>query len=257
MAIFRIFESCIYPLYQELIDFNRQARDNPENEGIKAALNLNLILCSACLVEGMLEDRGKLLLGYFREVFNQINVPDFQLRKPINHFYNNIESFLHKRVSQSTGLDNYSALFETFTGSSLKKHTQISPLYEGVSVLFQLRNVIAHGRQVHAYEVEAYYTNGVEEYFNGGYKKAEDYLMKKGLLSERFLETECGEMYFTDEIADHFCEIAQNFIRQLDTYIFDNIEIGELLQNRLRKYNENYGENYDMLSYLRMRGARE
>lgn len=243
--------------YQELIEFNKKARCDPQNEKIKTALNLNIILCSACLIEGILEDRGKLLLGYYREVFNLIKKPNLELRKPMNYFYRNIEKYLGRKVSQSTGLDNYSSLFETFTGSSMKKYVHISPIYEGVNVLFQLRNVIAHGRQVHAYEVEAYYTDGIEAYFNGGYKKAEDYLVKKGLMTNRFLDGESSELYFTDEIANHFSDIAQEFIKALDSYIIDNIEIGQMIQDNMEKYNTAYNTQYDVISYLRMRGTTE
>lgn len=255
MAIYTVYESSIYPYYKQLIEFNKQQRGDPANKDVNVALNLNIILCSACLVEGILEDRGKLLLGYYREVFSQIDVDDVELRRPINHFYNNIEEFLHKRVSQSTGLDNFATLFETFTGKSLKQNEQISPSYEGVSTLFQLRNVIAHGRLVHAYTVEAYYTNGIEENFFGGYKKAENYLVKKGLMSERFMEADSNELYFTNAIADHFSDIAKDFICALDTYIASAIEVGEVLQKRLKNYNEKHGTDYDILKYLRMRGV--
>lgn len=255
MAKYVIYESAIYPYYKQLIDLNKQERSKVENKNVNAALNLNIILSSACLVEGILEDRGKLLLGYYREVFNLIKMPEIELRRPINHFYNNIEELLHKKVSQTMGLDNFATLFETFTGKSIKKNQQIEQIYEGISTLFQFRNVIAHGRAVHAYTVDAYFSNGIEENFFGGYKKAEVYLTKKGLLSNGFMEINSSDMYFTDEISDHFSEIAEKFICAIDTYIHDSLEIGELIQENLREYNEKHHTSYDMQAYLRMRGT--
>lgn len=256
MAKYVIYESVIFPYYQQLIDFNKHERSKEENVTLNAALNLNIILSSACLVEGALEDKGKLLLGYYREVFNLIEKPEIELRKPMNHFYNNIEEYFHQKVSQTMGLDKFAALFETFTGKSIKQNQQISQLYEGISTLFQFRNVIAHGRAAHAYTVDAYFTNGIEENFFGGYKKAEIYLTKKGLLSKRFMETDSSDMYFTDEISDHFSEIAEKFICALNTYIDDTIEIGELIPERLEEYNKKYHTSYDIQGYLRMRGTR-
>lgn len=67
MAKIYIYESEIYTYYEKLIEFNLKSRPN-EDDDTRTALNLNIILCSACLLEGVLEDKGKLLLGYFREV---------------------------------------------------------------------------------------------------------------------------------------------------------------------------------------------
>lgn len=254
MARFDIYEAPIFNYYQDIINFNKEALRKPENDGRKTALNLNIILCSACLIEGVLEDRGKILLGYYRDIFDTINIPEFELRKPMNHFFNNIEEHLHKKVSQSTGLDNYASLFELFTGTSMKQHKKIKPLYEGVNVLFQLRNVIAHGRLIHAYDVEAYYTNGIEEFFCGGYKKAEDYLIKKGLLSDRFRDVEGSSLYFSNEIAEHFDTISHSFISALDAYIVESLQVGDILQESLKEYNTKNSTNYDIMSYLRFRG---
>lgn len=256
MARFDIREASIYPYYEQLICFNKSARAKAENAEFNAALNMNIILCSACLVEGVLEDRGKLLLGYYREVFNQIDVPDFELRKPMNHFYNSIEEMMHKKVSQSMGLDNFATIFEMLTSKSLKQDEQISVVYEGVSTLFQLRNVIAHGRLIHAYTVDAYYTNGIEENFFGGYKKAENYLTKKGLLSEGFMDVERSDLYFTNDIADHFSNIAHDFLQALDTYISDALLIKEKIQDRVKEFNEKRGTAYSVIEYLRQQGVK-
>lgn len=256
MANIYIYESEIYTYYEKLIEFNLKSRAN-EDDITRTALNLNIILCSACLLEGILEDKGKLLLGFFREVYNAIEKPVLELRKPLNFYYNHLEKFINKKISQCTGLDNYSSLFELFTGTSLKQHYKVSPLIEGINVLFQLRNVIAHGRQVHACEIEAYYTDGKEEQFFGGYKKAEEYLIKNGFLSDKFICTENSKIYFTDEIADHFYSLTLKFIDALEIYISENIEISELLFTRANNYNTKYGTEYDVMGYLRMRGMKE
>ena len=256
MATIITHEESIFHYYQELIKFNKEQRSNQSCPKLRAAMNLNIILCSACLVEGVLEDRGKLLIGYHREVFNTVHSPEFEIRKPLNVYYNNLEEFLCKRISQTTGVENYNSLFEILTGESFKQHDKVKPFVEGVNVLFQLRNVIAHGRKVHSFDFKAYYTDGFEENFFGGYKKAEDFLMKKGLISKKFKDAESSDIYFTNEISDFFSSLAEDFIEAIDVFVSDNIIIGDTVLENLNKYNENYNTNYDLYAYLRMRGCR-
>ena len=84
MATIITHEESIFHYYQELIKFNKEQRSNQSCPKLRAAMNLNIILCSARLVEGVLEDRGKLLIGYHREVFNTVHSPEFEIRKPLN-----------------------------------------------------------------------------------------------------------------------------------------------------------------------------
>ena len=152
---------------------------------------MNLILSSACFTEGVMEHLAKCLLGYYRLVYNEINIPEFELRKSMNKYFERIEADVYQRISQGTGVDNYDRLFELLLGKSFKKDDAFKLILEPVQILFQLRNVIAHAKEVSAYEVSAYWNNNVfEENFYGGYKKAEKFLMKNGLLKKRYIETQ-------------------------------------------------------------------
>lgn len=256
MPTFYIYEDEIYTYFQEIVDLNRKTRNALESERAKVALNLNTILCAACFIEGLLEDRGNLLLGYHRETYNLIGkTADLESRKTLNFYFSRVETFFHKRLSQCTGLDNYNVLFEILTGNDFKKHPTIAPMLEGINVLFQLRNVIAHGRQIHGYEVEDDYTNEIEENFLGGYKRAEEYLIKLGLLKQKFKDVENAKIFFANEIADHFYAITQKFVEAFDEFVFENIVISDTIISRANRYNEKYGTSYDVISYLRMRGA--
>ena len=121
--------------------------------------------------------------------------------------------------------------------------------------MFQLRNVIAHGRQAYAYEVEAYYTDGIEEHFMGGYKKAEEYLLKKKLMEQKFLEAENLDIYFTNEIADHFWDVVQEFIKELDRFISENLLISDVLMEEMKKYNERNETKMTIYDFFRMNGV--
>lgn len=54
---------------------------------------MNIILCLACYLEGILEDRGNMLLGYNNVIHNTVNLDEFELRKPFNVIYHNISDF--------------------------------------------------------------------------------------------------------------------------------------------------------------------
>lgn len=253
MAKYLIYDEPIYSYYRDIIDFNIRSRESITCKKLNAAINLNIILCSACFVEGFLEDRGKLLLGYYQEIYGEIDFKEFELRKPKNVFLNNIIEFLNRRISQSTGIDNYNAIFELLTDKSFKTDDTISPFMEGINVLYQLRNVIAHGRQIHFYEVDAYFTDGMEEVYNGGYKKAETYLMKKGLLSDKIKDVGSSQIYFTNEIADHFNSLTIDFIEVFDSFLEQHMLIWPTLIEKLKQYNEKHNTDLDMNSYLRER----
>ncbi len=253
MAKYFIYDEPIFSYYRDIIDFNINSRESITCRKLNAAINLNIILSSACFIEGFLEDRGKLLLGYYQEIYGEIDFKEFELRKPKNIFLNNIIEFLNRRISQSTGIDNYNAIFELLTDVSFKTNATISPFIEGINVLYQFRNVIAHGRQIHFYEVDAYFTDGKEEVYNGGYKKAETYLIKKGLLSDKIKDIGSSQIYFTNEIADHFNSLAIDFTNAFDLFLKQHMLIGPTLTEKLKQYNEKHETNLDMHSYLRKR----
>lgn len=234
MAVYVFYREAIYKYYAELAEFSRASRNNRENEHIKSALNMNVILSSACFVEGFMEKMAKCALGYYRLIYNEINIPEFKLRKPMNEYFKRIEADVYQRISQSTGVDNYDILFELLLGKSFKQNELFQHILEPIQVLFQLRNVIAHAKEVSAYTVSAYWNNNtLQENFYGGYKKAENFLIKKGLLKEHYIEKQNIECFFTDDIADYFYNVSQQFTEQIQAFTKSGIEINEVLTNKL------------------------
>ena len=254
MSKFIFHEANLCSYYKNLIDFNQLQRNEIKDNSTVASVNMNLILCTTCYLEGILEDRCKLLLGYYNSIHNCIDLQEFKIRKVSNLIHSEIANFFHTKISQTTGLDNFDNFFKIFLHKSFKQAEEFKPLLEGINTLFQLRNVIAHGRQVYAYEVDAYYTNGIEEHFSGGYKKAEEYLIKKGYLTEKFIESENIEIFFSNEIADHFLVLANKFIIILDDFIQENLIIPNSLKEKLKKYNETHKSNISIYEFCRMNG---
>jgi len=259
MAVYNIIDSTIYQYYKISADFMRENRTSNNNICLNHSLNLSIVLSMACYVEGVLESKGKLLLGYHRTIYKLINKTNksiLEIRRPMNTFYRRIEEEVSKKVSQCTGLDSYNSIFELLIGKSMKEDKMVKPYIEAISVLFQFRNVIAHGRQIHAYKFSSYETNNeFEENFFGGYKKAEMFLMKKGLLSNKYVECGMANLFFTNEIADYFYETSLEFLNTLDLFIEDNIEIGDAISNEVKSYNEKQNTDYSAMEYFQMRGC--
>lgn len=51
-----------------------------------------------------------------------------------------------------------------------------------------------------------------DEEFKGGYKKVQDYLLKKQVIDQPFTEQSWELFFLTDEIADHFWSLSLDFI---------------------------------------------
>ena len=55
-----------------------------------------------------------------------------------------------------------------------------------------------------------------DEEFSGGYKKVEDFLTKRGFLTERHIEQAENYLYFKNEVADFYWKSAKMFISKLE-----------------------------------------
>lgn len=116
-----------------------------------------------------------------------------------------------------------------------------------------MRNVIAHAKEISAYEVSAYWNNNVlEEIFFGGYKKAENFLIKIGLLKEKYIDVASVEYIFIDEVADYFYNVAREFTTQLHSFVETHLEIGDIIHDRLKTYNEKNKTNLSVMDFCEL-----
>lgn len=250
MATYIFYREQVLEYYKELVEFSLTSRSNTKNTHTKNALNLNIILSSACYVEGHLEKTAKCVLGYFRLIYNDISIPEFELRKPMNKYFARIEADIYQRISQGTGIDNYDKLFDLLLGKSFKKQDAFKPLLEPIQVLFQLRNVLAHAKEIYFYEVSAYWNNNTfEENFWGGYKKAENFLIKKGILEDKSIKIPRVERFFIDSVADYFYNVSQQFIQQLQFFVETNVEFNDILIHKLDAYNKENDTNLSIMDF--------
>ncbi|WP_143450125.1 hypothetical protein [Janthinobacterium sp. BJB304] len=196
---FHIFE-CIPPW----IEWQTKQRASPDiPEAIRAGINFSIILASACYIEGNFE----------RILIKNINASG-EHSTPL---YKRLIDDLRLRVSKTTGSEGYDEIFALVVGKKANETLREPGLWENIKTLFYFRNVIAHGRAV-GYKL--YFPPNVggfwEEEFSGGYKKVEDFLLKKGLLESRHIDEENNWHYFSDDVADFFWSAATSFVEKLN-----------------------------------------
>ena len=219
MAIYSHFRMPVYPLFTSMAEALQDARPALADHD-REANNLTIIICRACLVEGILEEETHRVLRFYAAKYQKVSIPVFETRKPMNLFVNRMMEDLESRVARTTGIDNYAALINTLLGGSLLSAPGLASCVEGLKVLFQLRNVIAHGRAVRAtvrWRGDSPADGG--EDFRGGYSLAERYLLKNGLIDQRFYSAESASWIFSDNVADHFTRVAEEFTGALTKYI--------------------------------------
>ena len=207
-----------WPCTRELNQFLSSSRATASTPILHAAINHAIVFYSACYIEGILEAALKRLLRRRREVYNRIDMPEFEVRKTTNTLFKALEMDVEQRISRATGIKAYDELFSLVTETKLSRRRELQPMWEGICTLFQFRNVLAHGREISASRLSAYWLEQpwLDE-FAGGYKHAEEYLKKRKLIETGFWDTESPHLFFSDEVADHFWTLAQQFISEIRT----------------------------------------
>ncbi len=210
MSIIYCKTRTIWPCIKPAIEYIREQRVSVKDKDLRAGLNFSIILGSACFLEGVFETTLKALLQFNSSLYWRAEIKEFQTRRAMNTFYHRLEDELQKRVERSTGADGYNETFELLAGQSMKDLKQVTRSWEGITVLFHFRHVLAHGREVSARERSGPGVRGrVLEKFSGGYRQVEAYLVKAGLLGSKFVEEHSEYVYLSDQTADHFWQLAQ------------------------------------------------
>ena len=207
-------------LLEETREFMITSRNNT-TVNIQMGLNYNIILTSVLILEGKFERLLYAIVNYYDHIYveNMGNVDikeDISVGKNYRNFLNNLFDRTKTQISKNTGISHYknmlNMLIDDYTPTQ-----EMRSLEEGIEVLFQLRNVLAHGRAVRfdiktympypTYEVE-----NIEIDFRGGYKKAEDYLYKQGLLEQKCIENKDCHLLFSNKISDYFVNLQNKYI---------------------------------------------
>lgn len=197
----------------------RNNEDDTINENTKAGINFSIIVNSACFIEGALESGLSSILSY--QVRSK-NVNDQLIIR--------LSEDLENRIRTTTGSTNYNSLFELLLGLKFSDLQPLTHLWEGIAILFHLRNVLAHGRAINfsmefpGEDFPPDFNSFWNEEFKGGYKKVQDYLIKKQIVDKRFMEQSWELFFLQDDIANHFWSIALNFILGIGNALSDDVQ---------------------------------
>ncbi len=198
-------------------------RDNVSEE-VRVGLNYNIIVDTAFILEAESEALIHSIVDQYEQIYIKFYQPDLtdcdaKLAANAKTLLRSSFSMIKNYSSKKTGMEHYKTIFNILIPES--DLTTIKPFEEGIQVLYQFRNVIAHGRAIRFEERTYYaypdYDNEVKKEidFMGGYKKVQDYLIKKGLLEQPITESLDYKSLFSDAICDHMIKVESDYYEAL------------------------------------------
>lgn len=222
MAIIQTMSHTVYPYLEEHMAFlQAQRKQVPiKSRPTRIGINISLILTSACVVEGRVEQELKELIRHRNSVIRGLDAEKLYERRILNSVMSNLEDYLNSRVERTTGIENFGSFLELLSYKRTPATFSDYPNWEGIRVLFNFRNVLAHGRECSGRRTKAWWVEGDwKDEFAGGYKLTEDYLFKKKLIKGRFISKGSVEHLFTNTVADHFVVQSKRFCRHISRII--------------------------------------
>ena len=209
------------PLYflKNTRDFLLSCREKASEE-VRIGLNYNIIIDTALILEAESENLLHNVINQYERLFIQFYQPDLKecdeklganAKKLLSSAFPKLKNY----SSKGTGVKHYIDTFKMLIPNS--DLTPLKPYEEGIQVLYQFRNVIAHGRAIR-FEERTYYTypdydneTNREIDFMGGYKKVQDYLIKQGLLDKPVTESHDFKALFSNEICNHLIQVESKY----------------------------------------------
>lgn len=216
MAIKEIHKHSVFPHIEKHIEFLYSSRMNLERKqkDEKIGINYSIILMCACLIEGKLESDLKELVQHRCNVFNDLQVKDFYKRRINGTVVNKLFDLTEDNISRTIGIANFGSLFKLLSYKRTPEKYSDYANWEGITVLFDFRNVLAHGREISAKRILAWWTNdNWKDEFKGGYSASEKYLIKKKIIKKGVIENRSAEHLFTNKVSDHFYSISKSFLK--------------------------------------------
>ena len=222
MAYIEIIWHSVWPYLEEHMIFLQKERKRVplKNKPTRIGINISLILTSACCIEGRVEQELKELIRHRNSVIRGVDVEKLYERRILNSVMHNLEDYLNSRVERTTGIENFGSFLELLSYKRTPAKFSDYPNWEAIRVLFNFRNVLAHGRECSGKRTKAWWVEGDwKDDFAGGYKLTEDYLFKKKLIKNRFISKGSIEHLFTNRVADHFVAQSKGFCRHISRII--------------------------------------
>ncbi len=194
----------------------QQREEAKADKNVYQGLNYTIILLSACYFEGVLTSALRQILVFSEKSKRKGDKPIF------NH--------LERMVLRSDGIDKFNEVSflilnkEIFSLMSDKER-------EGIKILFQIRNIIAHGKEITHYMTPMIEGDGVvhfppnPEMFwgDGSGEKIESFLVKRKLIKKS--KRPSPQDFFVDAVSDYFWKLAQDAIRSISNKLDHNQKV--------------------------------
>ncbi|MCI8451506.1 MAG: hypothetical protein HFJ74_03215 [Eggerthellaceae bacterium] len=261
MSVFEISTETIFDCHLQAAHLLREMRGSLD-EQYHNAINIQMITASACYVEGYFESACRDLLAEYRTSRSRLEIdyPDEETRIRLVRFYQRLEDDLDFRLRRATGVEHYAPLIEVLMGEKLTHDVVIKDYFEGVTNLFSLRNMFAHGRLFEkSVLIRAPKMPEQDERTKliSGYDKVAKFLIKQKLIKVERAEIKLGDIA-SDTVADYFLELAESFcsiipeFQERALYVPSVEEWLEDMLSELRdEYNEQHGTDFTGLELVR------
>ena len=216
MGIEEIHKYSVFGYIEKHIDFLYFSRKNLQRKqkDEKIGINYSIILMCACLIEGKLESDLKELIRHRHDIFNDVEINNFYDRRINYTVINKLIDLTEDNISRTTGIGNFENLFKLLSYKRIPEKYSDYKNWEGITVLFNFRNVLAHGREISAKRILAWWTeDDWKDEFKGGYSITEKYLIKKKFIGNGIIEKQSLEYLFTNKVTDHFYSISKSFLK--------------------------------------------
>lgn len=225
-------------------------------------VNIQMIIASACYIEGYLENTCRRLLMKYTTGRSRLEIdyPDEETRIRLINFYQRLENDFDTRLSRATGIEHYGPLIEILMGKKLSSDDLMKAHCEGITILFTLRNMFAHGRLfekrilVSAPKMPA---QDERTKLLSGYERVANYLMKQKLIHDNKSCITLSDIT-SNIVADHFLNLAENFCSEIPEfqeralYIPSTEEWLEDFLSEVRdKYNKKHNTNFSAMDLIR------
>lgn len=179
-----------------LIEFMRKSRI--ENTSITDSMNISIILHSATIIEGFINELLNSALGYIGDNPTRIG---------------RLESEFKQHLEKSSWIE-LQYLYKIMFGTDLSSDCT-NEIWKSVISLFDLRNILTHSKRI---RVTAYEDNGTRKIkMDKKYKKIYDFLaLEKKIIELVDITHKYPEIsIISNESADFFWDITTQFIYQI------------------------------------------
>lgn len=221
-----ITDITIETLYEDYLLAARYLEDNKSSlsDDLRIAINAQIVLGATCYLEGYFEYLARKILFEFHRMRTELTIeyPDNETRVRLIGFYNRLEALLEDQIPKTIGFERYQNLFEILTGAKFSQDKEVRGYVEPISILFGLRNLMAHGRLLKKEVIVSAAPMPPEDEtvsFSVGYRRVENFLRKNNLLETNTRKELSLKDFLSDKAVGYFLNTAEEFGKSIPGFL--------------------------------------